>query len=234
MKTLGLKTDNPGNVSLTTLLGFFNLLQMSDLIKIVENNGNKAVSARELYEFLGFDKSNWSRWLKKNISDNDFAIENVDYVGFVTMTNGNETQDFALSIDFAKKLSMMAKTEKGEQARNYFIECEKALQKSLPSTYKEALLALVVAEEEKERLALQVENLDTVLDSLLEWVSIIKIAKHNKIKETTFDWHVLKKASIELGYQIKKAESPRFGYQNLYHINVFKRCYPALMYDLKK
>lgn len=105
---------------------------------------------------------------------------------------------------------------------------------ALPSTYKDALLALVAAEEEKERLALQVENLDTVLDSLLEWVSIIKVARHNRVKETAFDWRTLKKASSELGYPIKKAESPRFGYQNLYHINVFKRCYPAFKYDLRE
>lgn len=212
---------------------------MSDLIKIVENNGNKAVSARELYEFLGYDSTQFSRFAKSKIVSNEFALEGIDYQQFdniVDMANGAKRtiEDFALSIDFAKKLSMMAKTEKGEQARNYFIECEKQIQKALPATYKEALLALIEKEEEKERLALQVENLDTVLDSLLEWVSIIKVARHNKIKETTFDWHVLKKASIELGYPIKKAESPRFGYQNLYHINVFKRCYPALRYDLKK
>lgn len=212
---------------------------MSDLIKIVENNGNKAVSARELYEFLGYDSTQFSRFAKSKIVSNEFALEGIDYQQFdnvVDIANGAKRtiEDFALSIDFAKKLSMMAKTEKGEQARNYFIECEKQLQKTLPATYKEALLALVAAEEEKEQLALQVENLDTVLDSLLEWVSIIKVARHNNVKETQFDWHRLKQASKELGYPIKKAESPRFGYQNLYHINAFKRCYPAFRYDLKK
>lgn len=44
------------------------------------------------------------------------------------MTNGNETTDYALAIDFAKKLAMQVKTEKGELVRNYFIECEKQLQ----------------------------------------------------------------------------------------------------------
>lgn len=101
---------------------------MNELIRITERNGKKAVSARELYEFLGYDLSNWKRWYNKNIIDNQFATENEDYIGFVIKTsserNGNETQDFALSIRFAKKLSMMAKTEKGEQARDYFIACE--------------------------------------------------------------------------------------------------------------
>ena len=44
--------------------------------------------------------------------------------------------------------------------RKYFIECEKKLNKlSLPSTYKEALLELVKAEEEKEKLNLEVAKL---------------------------------------------------------------------------
>lgn len=212
---------------------------MSDLIKIVENNGAKAVSARELYEFLGYDLSQFSRFAKAKILTNEFALQGVDYQqidSVVEIANGGKRtiDDFALSIDFAKKLSMTAKTEKGEQARNYFIECEKQLQKAMPSTYKEALLALIAKEEEKERLALQVENLDTVLDSLLEWVSIIKVSRFNKVSEKLFDWHELKRVSSELNYTIKKAESPRYGYQNLYHINVFKRCYPQYRYDLKK
>ena len=51
-----------------------------ELIKITEQNGKKAVSARELYEFLGFDKSQWSRWYKTNILDDELFIENVDYI----------------------------------------------------------------------------------------------------------------------------------------------------------
>ena len=44
----------------------------------------------------------------------------------------------------------------GSQARKYFIECEKRLknQVKLPMTYKEALLELIKAEEEKEKLQL--------------------------------------------------------------------------------
>ena len=208
---------------------------MTDLIKIVENNGSKAVSARELYEFLSVDDgSHFSDWGKRNIEE--MFIQNVDYqsLRYVGEKGGRPGVDYALTIDTAKHISMMSRCDKGMQARQYFIECEKQLQKSLPSTYKEALLALIAKEEEKEKLALQVENLDTVLDSLLEWVSIIKVSRHNKVSEKLFDWHKLKQASIDLGYQIKKAESPRFGYQNLYHIDVFRRCYPQFRYDLKK
>ncbi|WP_192483561.1 MULTISPECIES: antA/AntB antirepressor family protein [Cysteiniphilum] len=105
------------------------------MISIKEYKAFKqAVSARELYELLGFDFSNWSRWCKKNIVNNEYALVNEDYMGFVIKTSGNETQDFALTIDFAKRLAMMAKTDKGEQARKYFIECEKKLH-SVVNTY---------------------------------------------------------------------------------------------------
>ncbi|MDY3443447.1 phage antirepressor KilAC domain-containing protein [Riemerella anatipestifer] len=128
---------------------------MNELIKITEQNGKQAVSARELYEFLGYNKAHWAKWYRKNIEENEFAIEDIDYQTLTLCVNGNETKDFALTIDFAKKISMMARTEKGEQARQYFIECEKKLRTgayALPQTFAEALK---LAAQQAERLELQ-------------------------------------------------------------------------------
>lgn len=72
---------------------------MKELIKISEREGKQVVSARELYIGLGLDKSNWSRWATQNIVEDDFFKENEDWVGFVTMTNGNETKDYAITND---------------------------------------------------------------------------------------------------------------------------------------
>ena len=123
---------------------------MNELIPLqpqtINGNAVETVSARELYEALGLDKSHWSRWTKKNILNNQFAVENSDYVGFAIVVNGNETTDYALVIDFAKKLAMQVKTMQGEQVRQYFIECERKLRehqlKLAPKTYVEALRAL--------------------------------------------------------------------------------------------
>jgi anti-repressor protein len=71
---------------------------------------------------------------KKNITGNPFAIEKEDWIGFFIVKNGNETQDFALSIKFAKKLSMMARTPEGENVRDYFIEVEKIAKENKPQT----------------------------------------------------------------------------------------------------
>lgn len=81
-------------------------------------------TARKLYEFLGMDNKNYSRWVKSNITENQFAEEGTDYFHSSCMTSergrGNFAQDYKLTAQFAKKLSMMSKSERGEQARDYF------------------------------------------------------------------------------------------------------------------
>lgn len=100
---------------------------LGELLPINENNGKRAVNARDLYLFLGYDKSQWARWYTTNIINNDFAEEGIDYQTFDIVSNGNATKEFALSIDFAKELSMLARNERGKQARKYFIACEEAV-----------------------------------------------------------------------------------------------------------
>ena len=103
---------------------------------------------------------------------------------------------------------------------------------SKPKEISKAEFALMLyeSEVEKERLEMKVENLSTALDSLVEWISIIKVAAFNSVHETLFSWHKLKKKSIEMGYEVKKAQSPRFQSQNLYHVNAFRACYPQYNY----
>lgn len=88
-------------------------------------------TAKKLYEFLELDASNYSRWSRKHILNNPYAEENVDFWAFVTNDEwgGQATTDYKLTATFAKKLSMMTKSLKGEQARQYFIGTEAALKK---------------------------------------------------------------------------------------------------------
>lgn len=92
----------------------------------IDENG--MTTAKKLYEFLGMYLKNYSRWIRNNITENQFAEENVDYWVFVMQeenpSGGRPTQDYKLSASFAKKLSMMARSEKGEQARQYFVRVE--------------------------------------------------------------------------------------------------------------
>lgn len=118
---------------------------MTQLIRITEQNGSKAVSARELHQFLGVN-TKFYMWIERRIEEYGF-VENEDYQ--IMMPNfgqrknegGFNKKEYAISLDMAKELAMVEKTDKGKQARRYFIECEKRLQnvqKALPQASQEA------------------------------------------------------------------------------------------------
>ena len=94
---------------------------MNELIKI---NSDGKTTARELYDFLQLAGSQFSRWAKKNIEQNEFYTQGIDWWGFDIVSNGNETKDYHLTIDFAKHLCMLSRSERGKQARCYFVEIE--------------------------------------------------------------------------------------------------------------
>ncbi|RKI47799.1 hypothetical protein D7V67_10235 [Clostridium paraputrificum] len=131
---------------------------MKELIKINTNEeGKQLVSARELYLGLGLNKAVWSRWYKTNILENDFFKKNLDWVGVQHDVEGNEVQDFAISLDFAKHIAMMARTEKSHEYRNYFIECEKKVNQ-LPQLSKE-LQAIFALDGKQQKLESEVKDL---------------------------------------------------------------------------
>lgn len=87
-------------------------------------------TSKKLYEWLELDQSHYSRWCKKNILENPFAELEVDYSPCVANKGkGNFAEDYKLSAYFAKKLSVMQKSKRGEEARIYFLGCEKILYK---------------------------------------------------------------------------------------------------------
>lgn len=100
------------------------------LIPIKEKNGQKAVNARDLHSFLE-SKQQFADWIKSRINQYGF-VENQDYQilasdFYEASWGGNNKVEYALSIDMAKELSMVERTERGKQARRYFIACEKAV-----------------------------------------------------------------------------------------------------------
>lgn len=115
----------------------------NELIKIAkDDNGNSVVSGRELHDFLEV-QTPYRAWFPRMVEYG--FTENVDFISFVqkcTKPNGGRpTQDHALTLDMAKEISMIQRTEKGKQARQYFIEVEKAFKEQyrLPQTPEEKL-----------------------------------------------------------------------------------------------
>jgi anti-repressor protein len=97
---------------------------MNELIKVSYDNERQTVSGRGLHEFLEVG-TEYRHWFPR-MCEYGFA-ENIDYtpVIFDHPQNGQPTTDHQLTIEMAKELCMLQRTEKGKQARQYFIELEK-------------------------------------------------------------------------------------------------------------
>jgi len=99
---------------------------MNELIKVeVADNGEQIVSARELHNFLEVG-TEFRHWFPR-MCEYGFT-EDQDYtpVIFDHPQNGQPTTDYAIKISMAKEIAMIQRNEKGKEARQYFIEIEKA------------------------------------------------------------------------------------------------------------
>lgn len=124
---------------------------MDNLIKtFTYEDGTLAVDGRDLHDFLEVGKD-FTSWFKDMIN---YGFEQgKDFTPFsVKSTGGRPRSGYALTLDMAKELSMIQRTEKGKQARQYFISMEKQSIK-IPTTARElARLALQANEETNQRL----------------------------------------------------------------------------------
>ncbi|MFK4839407.1 ORF6C domain-containing protein [Lactococcus petauri] len=99
---------------------------MNPLINITQNDHNESVvSGRELHEFLEV-KTPYHIWFER-MTEYGFT-ENVDFIGFEQKSSklgGRPSVDHALKLDMVKEISMIQRTAKGKEARQYFIQVEK-------------------------------------------------------------------------------------------------------------
>ncbi len=130
---------------------------MTNIIKIIDNNGTSIVSARELYEFLEVN-SNFTTWCKRMF---EYGFEEgKDFIPILEeSTGGRPSVNYALTIDTAKEISMLQRSEKGKQARQYFIDCEKMLRSNtqVPMT-KEQLYMQTFQMLSEDVKALEMKN----------------------------------------------------------------------------
>lgn len=134
---------------------------MNELIKIQVKNDRQLVSARDLYKGLDL-KIRFSLWVKKNF---DQFVEGEDFTSVSTDTVVNNgarkpIQDYLLTIDTAKELCMMSKTEKGRKVRKYFIQVEK----NWNSPEMVMNRALQISNAQVEHLKLENKNLSIQLE----------------------------------------------------------------------
>ena len=100
---------------------------MNELIKTYKNDHNETlVNGRELHEYLEVNER-YTQWFDRMVTYG--FLENIDFIGLSEKTEkpkgGRPSIDHAMKLDMAKEVSMIQRTEKGRQARQYFIEVEK-------------------------------------------------------------------------------------------------------------
>lgn len=98
----------------------------------LQNQPVQLVNARELHEFLQIS-TRFDTWIQRRISEYNFA-ENLDFIGVIKFERAEagffgkreiEIKDYHITLDMAKELCMLERSELGRKARRHFIEKEK-------------------------------------------------------------------------------------------------------------
>lgn len=134
----------------------------------------KTVNARELHAFLDV-KTAFKDWIARRVEEYGF-VEDKDFCSFLSESQGGRpAKEYAITIDMAKELSMVERNERGKQARQYFIECERRAKDPLaalndPATLRHTLLTyserVIALESQVEEMAPKAEFHDAVCEAI--------------------------------------------------------------------
>ena len=173
----------------------------NEIIKV--NFENETVSARDLYESVNNGKERFSKWFERQLQygfvegedySNPFQKVRVQKEGKRNVER--EVEDYDLSIDMAKQICMVQKTDKAKQVRQYLIKLEKAWNSP------EAVMAraLQMANNTIENLKLTLEEQKPLVDfankvsnssNLIDMGKMAKLLKDENIdigRNRLFDW----------------------------------------------
>lgn len=145
----------------------------------IDENG--MTSLKNLYEFLELEQKNYARWCKRNILDNPFATENIDYIVVRQSEerfNPKPTCEYLLTSDFAKQLSMTVKNERGQEARRYFIACEQGLK--IAATKLQSNINMTEMMESLKSMAQAITTLTNNMITMQQDIQELKQSQRNR------------------------------------------------------
>ena len=207
---------------------------MQELIHVTTNEqGSRVVSARELYDFLEV-KSDFSEWCKRMF---EYGFEEgKDFTPFLGKSiGGRPTKEYALTLDTAKEIAMLQRSDKGKQARQYFIECERQLKAQVALTPSQALLQqvqlMVDIEQRQTATEAKVLEIEAKLTTRPEYFTVMGYAMLTKVKVgLSIAAQIGRRAKAicqEKGYPIDKIKDPRFGEVGCYPTDVLQQAFAA-------
>ena len=137
---------------------------MNELIPLTDNDGVQAVMGRDLHAFLEVG-AHYKDWFPRMVAygfeeGKDYVLKNEQTPSPAGM---KQRTNHIVTLDMAKEISMIQRTEKGKQARAYFLECERRVKSSVPAipqTYAEALRAAADNAERAERAEAEARALE--------------------------------------------------------------------------
>lgn len=197
-----------------------------DLIKVTKTDDGAVVSSRELHEYLSM-KTPYRIWMPRMI---DYGFkEGEDYTPyfFVHPQNGQQIQDYALTLDCAKHIAMIQRTQKGMEVRNYFIRKEKEMRQSIrPKSPAETALAMAQALVDHEDRIKKLEAQSTTRPeaySIAGYASLI--GRSVNLKHAATLGRKASRLCRERGIEPDTTHDPRFGKVKVYPVEILKKTF---------
>ena len=210
---------------------------MDELIKI---NDNK-VDGRDLYEFLQVETP-FKKWIDRMLEYG--FVEGVDFwTNLSESTGGRPATEYELTINMAKEISMIQRSERGKQARLYFLECERQSKElSKPKTTGELLMQhaqaymeherrmaqIEVTQKEQEQRLLEVESKQMTIDknhyTIIGYANLMGIKGVNREVAANLG-RKASKLSNKQNYHIGKEYDAKYGAVNTYHVDILQEIF---------
>lgn len=164
----------------------------------------QTVDGRTLHAFLQV-RRDFTNWIRARIEQYGF-VEDRDFVCSPVPASkgrgGSNRRGYHLTLDMAKELAMVERTERGKQARTYFIECERQVRTALaasserdladPEILRRLLLEYTNRALELEQRAEQQAGQVAALERIGEAQGAISITKAAKLLQlppsALFSW----------------------------------------------
>jgi len=190
---------------------------MDDLIKIEKDSkGVETVNARDLHKFLE-SKQQFTNWIQNRIEQYQF-IEGTDFIKLNKFINSDSkpTDQYFLTIDMAKQVSMVERNHKGHEIRLWFIDRENKLRQ-----IESNIIQIDPAKNQPEVLQLAADQ----AKQLKEQAPLVHIANEflsveNTLKGTDEIARELGIGEITLFKILREKKFFHYVYQNKKRVNV--------------